>query len=56
MDTLSGEASFTELFWLPIRKGNLFKKGKKSLQVGANSFLLEKTAFQKGNVEQEKKS
>ena len=47
MDTLSGVATLSKLFCLPSEKGSTLK-GKNLLPLGANSFLLEYTPFQKG--------
>ena len=44
--TLSGEAAVSKFFRLPSEKGSSLK-GKNLLPQGANSFLLEKTLFQK---------
>ena len=46
MAMLSGEAT-VKLFYLPSGKGSNLK-GKNLLSLGANSFLLEYTPFQKG--------
>ena len=47
MDTLSREETLSALFCLPPEKGSSLK-GKNLLPMGANSFLLKLTPFQKG--------
>ena len=45
--TLSWETTLTKYIFLPFEKGSSLKE-KNLLPLGANSFLLEKTPFQKG--------
>ena len=45
-DTLSGEATLLKCFYHPSENGSTIK-GKNLLLLGANSFLLELTLFQK---------
>ena len=54
MDSLSKKAALSKLFLSPSGKGSTLK-GKNFLPVGANSFLLESTPFQKGNSAEESK-
>ena len=54
MDTLSREKTLSKQFYLPSEKGSTLK-GKNLLPLGANSFLLEQTPFQKGYGKQESK-
>ena len=54
IDTLSGVAILSKLFCLPSEKGSTLT-GKNLLPMGANSFLLEWTPFQKGFGVQESK-
>ena len=50
MDTLSGE-TMSKVFSSPSEKGSILQ-GKNLLPLGANSFLVELTPFQKGIVVQ----
>ena len=52
IDTLSREITLSKLFWLLSEKGFTLK-GKNLLPLGANSFLLKYTPFQKGLGAQE---
>ena len=49
MDIFTGEVTLSKLFCLPSEKGSAVK-AKNLLSLGANSFLLEQTPFQKGIV------
>ena len=55
IDTLSGETALTKcFFYLPSEMGSTLK-GKNLLPLGANSFLVEESPFQKGFVVQTNK-
>ena len=55
MDSLSKKAALSKLFLSPSGKGSTLKGKNFFLPVGANSFLLESTPFQKGDSAEESK-